>query len=70
MPERYHKRQRLEDTDDSDMEGIPLSPVPCSSKYSHLQEKAAESVAHCLCGRHFEWLLLVCVCACVRACMQ
>ena len=49
MPERYHKRQRLEDTDDSDMEGVPLSPKPCSSKYSHLQEMAAESVVTTSC---------------------
>ena len=45
MPERYHKRQRIDDdTDGSDVEGYPLSLEPPSSKYSHLQEKAAELV--------------------------
>ena len=64
MPERYHKRQRLEDTDESDMEGVPLSPKPCSSKYSHLQEMAAESVAttSCMTDTMNGWLSLVCAC--------
>ena len=50
MPGPSQKKQRLEDSEEDDGSDVVVLPdSPVASKYSHLQEKAAECVEKHLC---------------------